>query len=72
MGFLYFLYNPSIPGKLKIGYTTGTIEKRLRDLHSTGVPEPFQLGSVFCVENNLTMEGLSSGDVEMRSEDPIG
>ena len=37
--YVYVLTNPSMPGLVKIGMTT----KSVKELSSTGVPEPFQL-----------------------------
>jgi hypothetical protein len=42
-GFIYILSNPAMPGLLKIGSTSGPVEKRVSQLNSaTGVPEPFR------------------------------
>jgi hypothetical protein len=49
-GFLYVLSNKSMPGLLKIGYTTRSIEERIRELNSTGVPKSFEL-EFFCEVN---------------------
>lgn len=40
-GYVYVLENPSMPKLVKIGLTTRTVEARMRDLNSTGVPEKF-------------------------------
>jgi hypothetical protein len=43
-GNVYILTNPSMPGLVKIGFTDdNTIDYRLTDLYTTGVPEPFKL-----------------------------
>ena len=42
-GFLYCLSNPSMPGLVKIGVTTKTVEERVKQLSSTGVPQPFNI-----------------------------
>ena len=40
---VYVLTNPAMPGFVKIGYTTqDDVQTRMRQLHSTGVPEPFK------------------------------
>jgi len=42
-GVVYVLTNPEIPGLVKIGKTSrGSVDVRLNELHSTGVPVPFQ------------------------------
>jgi hypothetical protein len=41
-GILYILTNPVMPGLVKIGFTTETIEKRIRDLsRPSGIPVRF-------------------------------
>ena len=42
MGKVYILTNDYMPGVVKIGYTTQSIEDRLRELDKTGVPWPFR------------------------------
>lgn len=42
-GFVYILTNPSFKDDIvKIGLTSGTVEKRMKELHTTGVPTPFE------------------------------
>ncbi len=42
-GIVYVLTNPAMPGIVKIGRTTrGSIDVRLAELYSTGVPVPFE------------------------------
>lgn len=43
MGFVYILFNPSNPGKVKIGLTIGRPEKRAKKLYTTGVAESFHV-----------------------------
>src|SRR5271168_5325297 len=43
MGYVYILSNPSMPGLVKIGKTTTAPSQRMQELHSTGVPTPFEL-----------------------------
>jgi len=50
-GTVYFLTNPAMPGLVKIGYTSGSLEERLRQLNTTGVPRPFQIVATFTVNN---------------------
>ena len=40
-GYVYILTNPSMPGLVKVGKTTGSTEARAAQLHQTGVPLPF-------------------------------
>jgi hypothetical protein len=47
-GFLYVLTNPRMPGLLKIGCTTRSVEERVDELNAaTGVPVPFVIEAVF-------------------------
>lgn len=41
MGFVYILFNPEKPSKVKIGLTIGTAEQRAKDLCTTGVSDRF-------------------------------
>ena len=42
-GCVYILTNPSMPGLIKIGKTTGTAQERADELYTTGVPVPFSV-----------------------------
>ena len=44
-GFVYVLTNVSMPGLVKIGKTTRSVEQRALELYQTGVPEPFIIAS---------------------------
>ena len=49
-GFIYILSNPSMPGVLKIGYTSGTVEKRAAELSApSGVPQAYTIEKTFAV-----------------------
>lgn len=42
-GIVYLLTNPAMPGLVKIGMTErDSMDARLRELYSTGVPVPFE------------------------------
>ncbi len=43
IGFIYVLSNESIPGLLKIGFTTRSVEERAEELYTTGVPTKFKI-----------------------------
>lgn len=53
-GFVYVLTNPSMPGIVKIGKTTRSVDQRADELYQTGVPERFtiagQVASPDCSE----------------------
>lgn len=55
-GTVYFLRNPAMPGLVKVGHTTGCIEDRLRQLSTTGVPQPFQAIAIFRVSDSEACE----------------
>jgi hypothetical protein len=47
-GLVYVLTNPGMPGLVKIGFTTRTMEERLAELSAaTGVPKAFVVEAVF-------------------------
>ena len=41
-GIIYILINEAMPGYTKVGKTISSLEQRIRDLDSTGVPLPFE------------------------------
>jgi hypothetical protein len=47
-GIVYILTNPSFKDDIvKIGITSGTVEKRMKELHTTGVPTPFEWYAIY-------------------------
>jgi hypothetical protein len=50
-GYLYVLSNKAMPNLLKIGFTTRTVEERIQELSSTGVPGRFD-AEFFCEVND--------------------
>ncbi len=47
-GIVYILTNPSFREDIvKIGITSGTVEKRMKELHTTGVPTPFEWYAIY-------------------------
>jgi hypothetical protein len=56
--YLYVAVNKSMPGLLKVGYTTRTPSDRLVELHSTGVPTPFRFVLVLRVSDGAAAERL--------------
>ena len=73
VGFVYVLSNCSMPGIVKIGYTTGLSEDRARYLYSTSVPTPFdveyrRLTSTPAAVERRTHELLSRCRVSPRRE----
>lgn len=61
--FIYILSNPSMPGYVKVGRTNTTLEQRLAELHSTGVPTRFEL--------ELSLEVKSSVDSERKAHNAL-
>lgn len=41
--YIYIITNMSMPGLIKVGKTTTHPSQRMSELHSTGVPTPFEL-----------------------------
>ena len=55
-GYIYILSNPAFNNLLKIGFTNETIEERMKQLNTTGVPLPFILEAAFLVQDAITTE----------------
>lgn len=67
---IYILTNDSMPGLIKIGYTTTSINQRIRELDTTPVPLPFQCYFAARVENGIMVERklhTAFGDFRLRS-----
>lgn len=43
IGFVYVLFNDSMPGMVKVGLTTRLPEDRSHELSNTSVPTPFKV-----------------------------
>lgn len=56
MGYVYILINQSMPGLLKIGSTFRDSRERASELHSTGVPMPFELAFEIYSPNHKKLE----------------
>ena len=57
VGIVYVLTNPAMPGLVKIGKTArGSVEARLGELYSTGVPVPFECAFAGRIEDETTVE----------------
>jgi hypothetical protein len=55
-GYVYILINQSMSGLLKIGRTFRDSRERARELHSTGVPTPFELAFEIFSPNHQKLE----------------
>ena len=56
-GIVYVLTNPAMPGMVKIGKTAReSVEARLNELYSTGVPLPFECVYAARVVNETEVE----------------
>lgn len=52
-GVVYLLTNPVMPGLVKIGMTAQEdVDKRMRELYTTGVPVPFECAYACCVKKS--------------------
>ncbi|TGE77346.1 GIY-YIG nuclease family protein [Weissella confusa] len=56
-GIIYILTNDRMPGLVKIGITT-SLEQRMRDLDTTGVPVPFRAYAALEIDNYEKIERL--------------
>lgn len=57
LGIVYVLTNPAMPGLVKIGRTTrGTVDARLAELYTTGVPVPFECEFAGRIEDEARVE----------------
>jgi hypothetical protein len=57
--YLYFLSNPAMPGLLKIGMTTRTVEQRIRELRHTGIPHDFKIEVYLSVQDAAVSEKIA-------------
>ena len=58
-GIIYILTNSAFCGIVKIGYTTNTVQQRLREINTgTGIVEPFKVYAAFPVEDARKIESL--------------
>ncbi|MCY4268777.1 MAG: GIY-YIG nuclease family protein [Gammaproteobacteria bacterium] len=56
-GIVYVLTNPAMPGLVKIGKTArGSVDARLAELYSTGVPVPFECAFAARVNDEAKVE----------------
>ena len=86
-GIVYLLTNPVMPGLVKIGMTTQEdIDKRMKELYTTGVPVPFECqfackvkkGDCAKIEKALHTAfaphfyemGMQKGDILVWKDDP--
>ena len=70
MSVVYILTNQSMPGYIKIGRTTTSVEQRMRELDKTAVPLPFQCYYAARVEDDRKLESTlheAFGDHRVRS-----
>jgi hypothetical protein len=55
-GFVYILSNESMPGLVKVGFTTNDPRKRAKELQSSGVPTPFKVELAMFCDNAYEVE----------------
>src|SRR5689334_5018707 len=55
-GYIYFLTNTCMPGLLKIGFTKGELDIRVKQLRSSGVPHAFVVVGAFLVSDTEDCE----------------
>lgn len=59
LSWIYIITNPSFPKYVKIGWTRHNPHKRIAEIDSTGVPTPFDLNYVACVDDAGKLEKLT-------------
>lgn len=69
-GYVYILSNPSMPGLVKIGMTTGEPSARAGQLQTTGVPTPFVLESFVPTPDCAALEAIMHDEFSARRVDP--
>lgn len=64
-GYVYILTNPSMPGVVKVGKTTGAVEARCRALQGTGVPCAFdaEVVSPSAIKSLANEAGVNGFDI---------
>ena len=70
VSIVYILINDSMPGLVKIGLTSTSLEQRIRELDTTSVPLPFKCYYAAEVSNAAFVEGklhVAFGDFRVRS-----
>lgn len=55
-GHVYIITNEAMPGLVKIGRTARTVEHRVGELNTTGVPFPFEVYAEFATPNCIELE----------------
>lgn len=55
-GFIYILSNPSMPSIYKVGLTRNSVQQRMQELNTTGVPRPFELVKKYEVHETKLLE----------------
>lgn len=53
---IYILINEAMPGYVKVGRTSTSLEKRMKDLDNTSMPLPFECYHASIVENSALVE----------------
>ena len=72
-GIIYILINEAMPGDVKVGKTTTSVEQRMRELDTTGIPLPFECFFAGRVANchmaeKLLHDAFNDHRVRMRRE----
>ncbi|MDA7540896.1 GIY-YIG nuclease family protein [bacterium] len=66
-GWVYVLSNPSIPNKVKVGWTKNRPESRAKELQSTGVPTPFKVETAMLFANKAEQIEHKTHDILSRT-----
>lgn len=64
-GFVYVLFNPNMPGILKIGFTNKSVEERVKEINSaTGVISKYEISFIYECRNAYSLEQLVHSELE--------
>lgn len=61
-GYVYVLSNPSMPNLYKIGMTARSVEERIKELNTTGVPTPYRIEIKIKTNNAKQLEKVLHRD----------
>ena len=71
-GIVYIFTNPSFKEDIvKIGITSGSVEKRMKELHTTGVPTPFEWYAIYKTPEYQKVERFLHSSLSLLTDNRI-